>query len=120
MSSKHDRFAIAASGRVNPQVVGIGSGIISAILAAIVPVLLEQLTNCLAPKSRKNPTPEALRAKLASAYNKDPKAVREQAAKEAMKEARKQGERINKEQAYAIGDAAIHEGLQTPELDWSL
>jgi hypothetical protein len=120
MTSKKDKFATLAADRVNPQVVGIGSGIISAILAAIVPILLEQLTACLAPKARKNPTPEALKAKLQAAYNKDPKSVREQAAKEAMKQARKQGERITKEQAYAIGDAAIHEGLQTPELDWSL
>ena len=120
MSLKHDRFATLAADRVNPKVVGIGSGIISAILAAIVPILLEQLTNCLAPKARKNPTPEALRARLAAAYRKDPKSVMEQAAKEAMKEARRQGEKITKEQAYAIGDAAIHEALMTPELDWSL
>lgn len=120
MTSKQERFVSLAADRVNPKAVGLGGVIIETILAALIPILLEQLTNCLAPKARKNPTPEALRAKLASAYTKDPKTVREQAAKEAMKEARRQGEKINKEQAYAIGDAAIHEGLQTPELDWSL
>lgn len=120
MSSKHDKFAIAASSRVNPKVVGIGGAFIQTILAAIAPILLERLTNCLAPRARQKPTAEQLRAKLETAYRKDPKAVLGEAAKEAMKEARRQGERITKAQSLSIADALIDEALMTPELDWSL
>lgn len=120
MSSKHDKFAIAAADRVNPQVVGIGGALIQTILAAIAPILLERLTNCLAPKARQKPTAEQLRAKLETAYRKDPKAVLGEAAKEAMKEARRQGKKITKSQALAIADAAIDEAMMTPEIDWSL
>ena len=120
MSTKSTRFAVAASRRVTAEKTGVAKALIETILAALVPVLLERLTNCLPAKQQKNATPELLQKTLEVKHNRDPKTVRDISAKDAMKVARKQGERITKADAYKFADAAIQEGLHTTELDWSL
>lgn len=117
MPNSVKQFSSGATSRINADATGISGVIIEAILAVVMPLLLERLKGCI---SQSQPTEAQLRAKLQQQWDRDPKTVREVTAKDVMKAARKRGDKITKAQALQMADGAIMQALATPAIDWSL